>query len=166
MNSYFEVSRCWSRFDWSARFPRVMPSPRPPSRPTPLPSVQSQRRTTTRASRPWSESSETVGEGHVCTHCRAPPPSSSSKVGTDGPFPEQASSEKLIGEERLGRNRVKLLFLLFLGILSRNAHFQDVCLSNEATEKGDWECYIQTLCLRRFVTVPKLYICGEFPFIF
>lgn len=58
-----------------------------PSRPTSLSSIQSEHRTATRASRPWSGSSssgerseETVGEGHVCTHCRAQQHSSSSNA--------------------------------------------------------------------------------------
>lgn len=78
-------------------------------------------------------SEETVGEGHVCTHCRAAQPSSSSKNWTDGPFPEQASSEKFIGEERF--NRKPVLTVLFSGFKvlgarreSQKAHFRmSVC---------------------------------------
>lgn len=68
-----------------------MCSPRSASRPTSRPSVQSEQRTDTRASRPCSSSSserseEAVGEGHVCTHCRAQQHSSSSKVCNGRPL--------------------------------------------------------------------------------
>ena len=62
---------------------------------------------------------ETVGEGHVCTHCRLSSTPTVVKSATDGPFSEQASAEKLIDEASLHRNAVKRSVLLFLVLKER-----------------------------------------------
>lgn len=141
-----------------------------PSRPTSLSSIQSEHRTATRASRPWSggssssgeRSEETVGEGHVCTHCRAQQLSSSSNVCNGRPLFRSSLVRKV---DRCGAKQLKSTKTCFfpppavLLLTSASLFFP---YPNETTEKCQWKCYIKTQCLHRVVTDPSLYVCGEF----
>ena len=81
------------------------------------------------------------------------------KSVTDGPFSEQASSEKLIDKVSPRRHAVKRFLSAVLGLWGAcGAYFRTSVLSNETTEKCQWKCCIQTLCLRRFVPDPNLYV--------
>lgn len=109
---------------WKVLFVCVC-SPQSPSRPTYLPCVQSEQRTAIRASRPWSSSSssERASEperrwGRVtCVHTvgLSSTPAVVKSV-TDGPFSEQASSEKLIDKVSPRRHAVKRFLFAVLGL--------------------------------------------------
>lgn len=104
-----------------------------PSRPTSLSSIQSEHRTATRASRPWSggssssreRSEETVGEGHVCTHCRAQQHSSSSNACNGRPLFRSSLVRKVdrCGAKQLKSTETCFFFPPAVLLFTRASHF-------------------------------------------